>query len=697
MLVLVMLLVAAPRAQAATNLQEVHAQRDDGKVRVMLQLDGPAPQPSAFATDTPPRIAVDLPGTGLAMARPFQQLDVGVLRGIAAVAAGGRTRLVLDLRAPVPYTLARQGDHIIVTLDSASADGVPVSSEVAAAPRYRVTGVDFHRGDDGGGRVEVHLSGTGAVADVHQRGGKVVALFRHTAVPARLRKRLDVTDFATPVQYVDVAQDGADTKITLTPINGDFEQLAYQSDDRFVIDLQPLTPARAAEREQKPHYTGQHITLNFQNIDVRSLLQIIADVAGTNMVVSDSVKGDIAIRLKDVPWDQALAIILRTKGLGMRRQGNVIFVAPLQEMAAREKVELEAQRQKSALEPLHSELIQINYAKAADIAALLKSGNNSLLSARGRVTVDERTNTLLVLDTLDRLADIRHLVERLDVPVRQVLIESRIVIANDNFDRQIGSQFGITGVGSIGGKGLFATTGTGSGTNQMLQSFLGSGFPVAPPTGSTGTTGGTTTGAPTSRYNVNLPVANPNGSLALTLLSGNFLVDLELSALQNEGRGEVVSSPRIITANAKEASIEQGVEIPYQQSTSSGATSVAFKKAVLALHVTPQITPDNRIIMDLAISKDSVGENVPTGLGGSVPSIDTRKINTQVLVNNGQTVVLGGIYEQTRQTTRNKVPLLGDIPLLGWLFRFSEDQNNRTELLVFITPKILGQNLQVDQ
>lgn len=673
----------------APALQSIAASPLGGdRVLVRLHLSAPAPKPQVFTITQPARLSIDLPATSLALAARYGKFDVGAVRGYAAVEAQGRTRVVLELKQMVPYALKVDGNDVLVTL-SGSVAAASAAVAASTAPSYSVDGVQFRRGEEGQGRVVVDLSDPHVPVDVEEQGGKIVARFSHTSVSDDLLKRLDVLDFATPVKFVETRRIGTDTEIVVTPVsNGNFQQTSYQTGNRFTLELQPLTQQQVEQRQREhPQFTGQKISLNFQSVDVRALLQIIADVAGVNMVVSDSVKGQIAIRLDDVPWDQALDIILRTKGLGQRRQGNVIFVAPIEELAQREKVELEADQQKTELAPLHSEIIQVNYAKAADIAALLKSGDNSILSKRGRVTVDERTNTLLVLETLDKLAEIHALVQRLDVPVRQVLIESRIVIANNNFDRQIGTQFGITAVSGLGSNGLVTTSGSNTSTNTTVQSFLNNGrtFPVSiDPT-------------PSNRYNVNLPVTGAGaGTLGLALLGSKYLVDLELSALQAEGKGEVISTPRVITANAKQASIEQGVEIPYQQSTSSGATSVSFKKAVLSLNVTPQITPDGRVIMDLQVNKDSVGATVPTGNGGSVPSIDTRKVTTQVLVDDGQTVVLGGIYEDTKMDTVNKVPLLGDIPFLGALFRFTEHQDNRTELLIFITPKILNQALKVD-
>jgi type IV pilus assembly protein PilQ len=421
-------------------------------------------------------------------------------------------------------------------------------------------------------------------------------------------------------------------------------------------------------------------------VDVRALLQIIADVAGTNMVVSDGVRGNVAMRLQNVPWDQALDIILRTKGLGMRQQGNVMLVAPLEEIAAREKIELESQIQKIDLSPLRSELIQINYARADEIARLVKSGSSSILSERGQVNVDERTNTLIVLDTREKITEVRDLIARLDIPVRQVLIESRIVIARDDYRKEIGSRFGVTAVAEQGSNGLVTTSGNQIATDQIVNDFLTppTGFPVTLPASSL------------DRYNVNLPTpGGRSGSLALAILGADFLIDLELSALQEEGRGEIISTPRVITANGKKAFVEQGREIPYLEASSSGATSISFKKAVLSLTVTPQITPDNRILMDLDVTNDAQGQNVALGLG-TAPAIDTRRLSTQVLVKTGDTVVLGGVFEQTTSDDRSKVPLLGDIPLIGRLFSNDRRNNSKRELLIFVTPKTLQEGLTVE-
>ena len=511
--------------------------------------------------------------------------------------------------------------------------------------------------------------------------------FAGTQLPKNLQRRFDVTDFATPVQSVDALRVDGSSRLVITS-QGDFEQLAYQSDSQYTIEIRPSTK-RAAGEERK-EYTGERLTLNFQDIDVRSVLQLLADTSGQNIVVSDSVTGNLTLRLQNVPWDQALDIVLRTKGLDKRREDNVIIIGPTEELAAREKAALAARKDLQELSPVRTEFLQVNYAKVSDLAKLIKAAGSkeSMLSTRGTLSIDERTNTLLVQDTAERLADIRRLVQTLDVPVRQVLIEARIVVVNDTFERDLGARFGVTSARTNGSNGLLAVTGNGAGADTMTGSALANltaGLPATP----------VTTPALANRYQVNLPVATPAGTLGVSLLGGSYLVDLELSAAQNEGRGEVVSSPRVITANQKQASIAQGVEIPYQESASSGATTTQFKKAVLSLKVTPLITPDNRVILDIDVSDDSVGSLVQSATGGTVPSIDTREIITQVLVNDGQTVVLGGILETTKTKSSDKVPYLGDIPILGHLFKTTTDVNNKTELLIFITPKILreGSNL----
>ncbi|WP_273452875.1 type IV pilus secretin PilQ [Nevskia ramosa] len=713
---------AQTQSQTVRSLQSMDFVALDGdRVLLTLTLSSPAPEPVVFAIDKPARLSIDLPDTTLALVNRYRKVNVGQVRSVAAAEAKGRSRIVVEMNALTPHTVRVDGNKIYLELagvtgalsspkaatplpprttttvaPTAAPTVAPARAAASTAPvQGLISNIDFRRGEKGEGRVIVALGDTRNAVDVREEGGKIVVRFKNTSVPERLAKRFDVLDFATPVKFIDASRDGTNAQIIVTPIAaGDFEQVAYQSGNVFTLELQPISQEKLDERRRlEPQYTGEKISLSFQSIDVRSLLQIIADVAQTNMVVSDSVTGQIAMRLQNVPWDQALDIILRTKGLGQRKSGNVILVAPLDELAQREKADLENEKQKVQLAALRSEIIQVNYAKASELAGLIKSKENSVLSERGSVTVDERTNTMLVLETRDKLGEIRALVQRLDIPVRQVLIESRIVVARSNFDREFGARFGFSGnrTRDGGNGGLISTSGSGEGTNTSL-----TGSPTGLPSIGGSTPAPRAAGAIGDRYNVNLPVANPAGSIALAILGRNSLIDLELSALQSEGKGEVISSPRVITANGKQAAIEQGREIPFQNATSSGATAVQFKKAVLSLNVTPQITPDNRVIMDLAVTNDSQGTDVAQSGGGSAPAIDTRKVTTQVLVDNGQTVVLGGIYEQTTNDSVTKVPLLGDIPVLGVLFRNKIKIQNKTELLIFITPKILSEGLKVN-
>jgi type IV pilus assembly protein PilQ len=680
------------------------------RTQLTLHLSGPAPQPLSFTIDNPARIAIDLPNTTLAL--PSRRIDVqsGGLGSIVAAEGKNRSRIVLGLDRMMPYDIQRQGNDIVVTVgegatagaqapqqaEAAGAESAAPSDNAAAAAApaaggspqpWELRSIDFRRGADGSGRVIVHLSDPHIPVNLQQVGNQIVVDFANASVPASLMRRYDATDFGTPVSGFDVTSGSHGARIAIDA-SGEYDQLAYQSDDEYVVELQPLKKGEA--EAHKPKYTGERLTLNFQDISVRAVLQLLADASGQNIVVSDSVGGSVTLRLQNVPWDQALAIILQTKGLGQRKEGNVILVAPQAELAAREKAELAAQSSVQQLEPLRSEYLQINYAKAADLAALIKSQNNSLLSKRGNVAVDERTNTLLLQDTPDNLDQINRLVARLDIPVRQVEIEARIVLANDDFERQLGARLGVTNTESNGNNGIVTTTGTAAGEDTIVSSALnvinGTGTNITYPTG--------TAGAP-ERYNVNLPVSNPAGTIAVGILSGARLIDLELSAAQAETLAKVISSPRVITANQKQATIMQGVEIPYQQSASSGATSISFKNAVLQLQVTPQITPDNRIILDLDVRDDEVGQVIVESGGVNVPAIDTREVTTQVLVNDGQTVVLGGILTTQDRHGVTKVPWLGDIPVLGHLFKTTDRKDDKDELLIFVTPKIVRQGVNV--
>jgi type IV pilus assembly protein PilQ len=707
-LALVALSTLTWKAQAADpiKLEAIDVQTLSGQqVQLKLRMNGPAPEPLPFTIDKPARIAFDLPNTTLALASRRIDVRSGGVDTVLAAEANGRTRLVVNVDVLMPYTTKVDGNTITITLGrqpgdalaSASAPRAGSGSGAAAAPVERaIKTIDFRRGTDGTGRVIVQLTDPRTPVNVRQEGNQVVVDFAGTLMPKNLMRRYDVMDFATPVQTVDAIRVEGSSRLVISA-QGDFEQLAYQSDNQYTVEIKPSLKRAAAD--EKKEYTGERLTLNFQDIDVRSVLQLLADTSGQNIVVSDSVTGNLTLRLQNVPWDQALDIVLRTKGLDKRRQDNVIIIGPTEELATREKAELAARKEVQELSPIHSEFLQVNYAKVSDLAKMIRptgaaaggaaGGKNSLLSARGSLSIDERTNTLLVQDTAENLMEIRRLVQTLDVPVRQVLIEARIVIVSDTFERDLGAQFGVTTAQSNGSKGLLAVTGNGEGTNTMVQSGLANlpagspSTPFAPPL------------LPANRYMVNLPAANTNGSIGIALLGGSYLVDLALSAAENEGKSEIISSPRVITANQKQATIMQGVEIPYQESASSGATTTQFKNAVLSLKVTPLITPDNRVILDLDVSDDSVGQNVQSATGGSVPSIDTREVITQVLVADGQTVVLGGILATTKSYQANKVPWLGDIPILGHLFKSTTNIDNKSELLIFITPKILreGSNL----
>ena len=677
-------LVPAAPARSADQpaLQSVDVQPLPGQqLQITMRLSGPAPQPMSFTIDNPARISFDLPNTALAMASKRIDVHASGVDTIVAAETKDRTRLVVSLDKLVPYDTRVAGNNIVVMLGGTSAATATVAPTPTATPLGNVRelrAIDFRRSSDGAGRVMVKLSDPHIHINLHQVGSQVVVDFSDASVPANLMRRYDATDYGTPIMGFDVTRVGNGSRIAINA-NGDFEQLAYQSDDQYVVEVSPKRHAANAQ-EDKPIYTGERLTLNFQDIETRAVLQLLADASGQNIVVSDSVSGNVTLRLQNVPWDQALDIVLRTKGLDKRKQDNVIIVAPQAELAAREKADLAARKDVQELAPLRSEYLQVNYAKAKDMEALIKSQNNSLLSPRGSVTVDERTNTLLLQDTSDRLADVRRLVATLDIPVRQVLIESRIVIVSNDFKRELGAIFGFTGW-HANGNTLYNTAGTAAGINNNSGTPpAGSAFTVPPAA---------------NRYNVNLPVGNPAGSIALGVLGSNFVVDLELSAAQAETQANIISSPRVVTANQKEATIEQGVEIPYQQSASSGATTIQFKKAVLSLKVTPQITPDNRIIMDLDVRDDSVGNVVVASGGVNVPSINTREIATQVLVNDGQTVVLGGILETTQREDDTKVPYLGDIPFLGHLFKNTSHQDNKDELMIFITPKIVHEGVSV--
>ena len=685
LLVLVSMLVCFPAS--AIDLTGIsYTSLPGDKVQVKLGLsEAPTGVPLSFTIDNPARIALDFPATHLKVPNRNETIGIGVAHSVAAVEAGGRTRVVLNLVRMVPYDVKVEGNAVYVTLESSGAADVAMaaggssksmaSTQAASASEASLESIDFHRAENGAGRVVVKLSDPSINVNMHEEGGRILVDFINTALPEALNRRLDVVDFATPVKEIDTTVQGNNVHMVITP-TGEYEQLAYQTDNTLTIEVKPLTKEEVAARKKK-EFSGERLSLNFQNIEVRAVLQLIADFTGLNLVASDTVTGNVTLRLKNVPWDQAMDIILKSKGLAMRRAGNVIMVAPQEEIAAREKLELESQKQIAELAPLKTEFIQINYAKATDLSTLIKAKENNLLSERGNISLDERTNTLLVQDTAEKLAEIRKLIEKLDIPVRQVMISSRIVIANDDFSKDLGVRFGYS-----------KNTSQASQARGHLFSAIGGRIPGDTDFG--GTTSFNTNN--NENYIVNLPVTGPAGALGFAIGKiGSYLLQLELTALQKEGRGEVISSPRVITANQKEAVIEQGTEIPYQEASSSGSTSVSFKKAVLSLRVTPQITPDDRIIMDLKVSKDAVGT-----LFAGVPSIDTQNVDTQVLVDNGETVVLGGVYTQEKRDDSSRVPFFGDLPYIGYLFKNTSKSKTKKELLIFVTPKILKEGVALN-
>ena len=647
------------------------------KAQIVLTFSEAIEEPSSFSIDDPARVVLDFAGVKNQLDKKTQQVNIGMTRSISTVEAGDRTRMVVNLVQKAPYVIEHHDNVVMVTVEG----GSKYITESVTGQDREVVDVDFRRGEQGEGRLMIELSDTGAAVDVRQERDTVVVDLSSVILPEELHRRLDVVDFATPVQMIETEYKGGNTRLVLST-KGQFEHLAYQSDRTLVIEVKALKEEeQASVRKDQYGYKGEKLSLNFQNIEVRAVLQLLAEFTGLNLVTSDTVQGNVTLRLKNVPWDQAMDIILKTKGLAMRQNGNVMLIAPATEIAAREKQELEAQKQLVELEPLYSEIVEVNFAKAGDVATILGSGEGDddgagFLSSRGSVTVDERTNSLLLRDTAKNLVQINELIEKLDIPVRQVLIESRIVIANDDFTDELGVRFGVATEG--GDNAVSGTLNDIQIAGDQLTTSQAIGAPVA---NSVATNQG---------LNVNLPVAAPAGSIGLALAKLPFgtILQLELSAMQAEGKGEIVSSPRVITSNQQTALIEQGTEIPYQEASSSGSTSVSFKEAVLKLEVTPQITPDDRVVMDLKVNKDSVGQ-----IFNGVPSIDTRSVETQVLVDNGETVVLGGVYEQTNIDSVTKVPFFGDLPYLGNLFKTTLKQDDKAELLIFVTPKIVKDSL----
>jgi type IV pilus assembly protein PilQ len=692
-----LLLVSLAHAQQ-NSIENFDVTQAGGQVLVRVSMKGPiGSAPGSFTIANPARIAFDFADTTNGLGRNSQDIGEAVLRSMNVVQVGDRTRLVLNLRSMVPYESRVEGNSFLITLSAAGGGRAAAAASARFAEgrsdlQHTLQDVNFRRGRGGEGRIVVELSDTSTGVDIRQQGQTVIVDFLKTSVPEVLRKRYDVVDFATPVQSFSVFPQGDNVRMVIEP-RGLWEHNAYQTDTQFVLEVKPIQydPNKLVQGS-RTGYTGEKLSLNFQNVEVRSVLNVIADFTDLNIITSDTVGGNLTLRLKDVPWDQALDIILQTRGLDMRKNGNVIWIAPRDELATKEKLALESNAQITELEPLRTETFQLNYAKADAFARLLADPQQRILSKRGAASVDLRTNQVFVQDVSVRLEEVRKLLGQVDIPVQQVLIEARIVEANDTFSKNLGVRLGnvarpLTQSASSSGPspvGTNQTTGVAVTQSGTLNDFANL-FPVG---------GGQITTKTPDNLNVNLPAA-PVGNAAaagsIALLITNRLtgaLSLELSALEADGKGKIISSPRVMTANNVEALIEQGTELPYQQATSSGATSVAFRKANLALKVKPQITPDGNIIMNLDINKDSVGQSTNAGF-----AIDTKHVQTQVLVENGGTVVIGGIYTQTLQTTITKVPFFGDLPLVGVLFRNNSRSDNKTELLVFITPRIVEQRL----
>jgi len=713
--------VFAGTASAANALQNVsYDAQPGGRIELTLAFSDAAPDPKVFTTNNPPRIAIDLPDTTNAFSSRHIDIAKGSTAGVSVVAAGGRTRVTIELFRESAYRTRAEGKNLIVTVNNgptgATTTTAIVSDPTKALPSSAgtpVSNIDFRRGPNGEGRVLVTLGSSATTPEMHREGDHVIVSLAGSSLPAKLAQRLDVLDFATPVQSIDSKASPGGARLDIRT-KGEIETSAYQSGSEYVIEVaakKAAAPNGKAAKGQEPTYSGSRLTFNFQDIPVRSALQLIADEAKLNLVASDSVGGSVTLRLVNTPWDQALDVILRAKGLDKRRSGNVIWIAPQAELANYEQSLADARQKAEESAELISDYIPISYGKAEDIAKLLTQGamqsntggsatsnsSRGFLSSRGSVSFDDRTNTLLVNDTPDKIRDLRELIGTLDRPVQQVLIESRIVVATDQFTRQLGVRWGAQAFNTNPSGQVIGTTPdftSGTGTQLGTQGFVTNVANL-----NNGTQADKTLTYP-GGYNVNLPVSNPAGSIGLAILGANYMVDLELSAAQTEGRSEVISSPRVITANQQEAVIKQGTQIGYvtyqASSTGGGAqnATVQFKDAVLELRVTPTITADSRVYLKINVKKDALASQTPSPGGGFVPSIDTREINTSVLVDNGQTVVLGGIYEITKSNTTDKVPGLGDIPGLGVLFRRTNRQNNKAELLIFVTPRILSDSLR---
>lgn len=668
-----------------------------GRVQLNMQFDSAAPQPKIFTTNTPPRIAVDLDDTTNAVSKRHFDVGTGATSGYSVVSSGNRTRVVVELFRASSYQASVDGNHLVLTIDNGArganssnlTSNNPTKQVPLAAGAAEVSKVDFQRSADGGGKLSISFSNSGAEVNMQQQGDRVTLQLSNVSIPAKYVKTLDVTDFATPVQSIATHADANGGKMVLS-VRGNVDTSAYQTSNKYVVDVSPKHADKSKQPlpGQKPVYSGKRVTFNFQNIPVRSALNLLATVSHLNIVASDSVTGSVTLRLVNVPWDQALDVIMRAKGLDKRKNGNVIWIAP-QEQIAKYEENLAAARLKAQVQaPLVTAYIPISYGKAKDIAGLLTQksmqstgggggegagASRGFLSPRGSVSFDDRTNTLLINDTPDKITEIRNLVSVLDRPVKQVLIESRIVAATDNFTRQLGVKWGAT-ARKVNDNNVLATAPTAEDAVNTAASGV----------------------ANAAGFNINMPVKQPSGSFGLAILGANYLLDLELDASQSEGQTEIISSPRVITANQQEADIQQGQQIGYVTFQNSGGgagtgtATVQFKNVVLELKVTPTITADKRVYLKINVTKDALNSFIDSPNGGKVPQIDHRSLNTSVLVDNGQTVVLGGIYEITKTDTTAKVPGLGDIPILGYLFRSKNRTNNKAELLIFVTPRILS-------
>jgi len=714
-LLLTALLTALSLGASATSLLDVNfSSQPDGRFEIRLDFDAVPPQPKGYNIERPARIALDFANVSNALSQKKFTLANGNASSAVILESAGRTRLIVNLIELAPYQTRIEGNSLYVVVGDAGAREYLKPTSVSGASLSRdeptptstrdndIIGVDFKRGDEGEGRLLINLANAEAKVNVFVEGGVIKVDFDGASLPERLQRRYDVSDFATPVQLVEAraSEKGALFSIEAS---GQYDYLAYQTDTEYVVSVKLLTTDELQERKKEFAYVGEKLSLNFQDIEVRAVLQLIADFTSLNLVASDTVSGRITLRLQNVPWDQALDLVLKTKGLDKRQIGNVLMVAPALEIAERERQEIENNKQIEELAPLQTEFIRIRYAEASALFDLFNAETGgtteegapgagastaSLLSERGSIIVDERTNTLLVTETAQKLIELRRVIRLLDVPVRQVQVEARIVIANSNFDEELGVEWGIAGINAINGdKNLLFFGADNNSVGSSMNSVADARLEIA--------NGGSLTEPVLlpSLLGVDLGVATPTGSFAVGFVDDDVQLQMELSALESQGRGEIVSQPKVITGDKQEAIIKSGSEIPYQESSANGETTVSFKEAVLKLQVTPSITPDDRIIMTLEINQDSIGDLVPSGNGGTIPTIDTTELTTQVLVGNGETVVLGGVFRTVDVEQESKVPILGDIPYVGRLFKNTSVTQEKTETLIFITPRILADTL----